>query len=71
MGNFCSNMIKSREEWLKTPNKPRRPATNMQTSQNASIPTNDSIIETVTVAETTSITAPVSNTNIPLIIDSE
>ena len=74
MGNFCSNVHKSREEWLKTPNKPRRPATNAPTSQNASIPTSDSAIATVTVetATTTSATTtPVLNTNIPLIIDSE
>ena len=48
MGNFCSNVHKSREEWLKTPNKPRRPATNATTFQNTTIPTSTSATTTTT-----------------------
>lgn len=66
MGNFFSNVHKSREEWLKTPNKPRRPAT---TSQNPTIPTPNATTATATTPATT--TATTSNTNIPLIIDKE
>ncbi len=65
MGNFCSNMHKSREEWLKTPNKPRRPATTSHTT----IPTSNAT--TTTATATTATTTTTSNTNIPLIIDTD
>ena len=64
MGNFFSNVHKSREEWLKTPNKPRRPAT---MSQNTTIPTPN----TATTATATTTTTNTANTNIPLIIDTD
>ena len=64
MGNFCSNVHKSREEWLKTPNKPRRPATTSHTT----IPTSNTPTTTTT---TTATTTPTTNTNIPLIIDTD
>jgi len=63
MGNFCSNMHKSREEWLKTPNKPRRPAT---MSQNTTIPTSNA-----TTTATTATTTSTTNKNIPLTIDTD
>ncbi len=64
MGNFCSNVHKSREGWLKTPNKPRRPAT---MCQNTTIPTPN----TATTATATTTTTNTANTNIPLIIDTD
>ena len=69
MGNFCSNVHKSREEWLKTPNKPRRPET---TSQNETIPTpNTTTPSTTTTTTTTTSNTTTPTTNIPLIIDKE
>ena len=68
MGNFCSNVHKSREGWLKTPNKPRRPAT---MCQNTTIPTPNTTTTARATATTTTATATTSNTNIPLIIDTD
>jgi hypothetical protein len=62
-------MNKSREEWLKTPNKPRRPNAS---NTNATVPNANTPNTTVPNANTNAnANVTTSNTNIPLIIDTE